>query len=512
MDELLDDISQELGSSEEVPLSPCVISVLQDPPTPLNSTVINDLNCNLGNNETSVEAAKKTKKRKDQDENTDDGSREVYLITYSRADVVKVAGRDKFGEIVTEQFNRADDVVEYWGCSAEIHRTVGIHFHLAIKLKTKRRFKEVRNRLKKLYHIDVDFQFFANYHQAYTYMKKYDTHFVVSENHPPFVNPPRTTKASKAKLKRTRPNGPPIKKKKQDPKSEPPSLTTDQVCKIVRDNNIGTELELYAFVAEQAALGKTDLEDYFYRKPSLKHHADIRATVNNIKTARDKLKRKNKSVMEIFREAKELPHDKDSVTGDTCDGKYFSSALEVLNLNNVTRKKFSDLVLNALTYGRGKGRNLMILGETNCAKSFMLMPLTKIFNCFMTPSKGNYNWVSAPSKEIIFLNDLRYDQDGDAKVMPWSTFLNFLEGATINVSMPKNRHAEDFEWSKRQPVFATAEHRIVRIVNNELKQGETNQMDQRWRFLNFKHQFLDQEVNYDIIPCGKCFAELILDV
>ena len=95
--------------------------------------------------------------------------------------------------------------------------------------------------------------------------------------------------------------------------------------------------------------------------------------------------------MEIIGEAKNSPCAVNPVTGAPCNGKYLTSALEVLSLNDIPRERFAELVLNSLTYGRGKGRNIMIIGETNCAKTFMLMPLTKIFDCFMTPSKGNYN-------------------------------------------------------------------------------------------------------------------------
>ena len=56
----------------------------------------------------------------------------------------------------------------------------------------------------------------------------------------------------------------------------------------------------------------------------------------------------------------------------------------------------------------------MICGPTNCAKSFILIPITKI----LTPSHGSYNWVDAPQKEIIFLNDIQYDIDGEKRVVP----------------------------------------------------------------------------------------------
>ena len=57
---------------------------------------------------------------------------------------------------------------------------------------------------------------------------------------------------------------------------------------------------------------------------------------------------------------------------------------------------------------------------------------------------------------------------------------------------------------------ATSEKRIIRIMGNEYKEGETNQMDERWTFMALKHQYKKGEINYDLIPCARCFAQLIL--
>ena len=128
----------------------------------------------------------------------------------------------------------------------------------------------------------------------------------------------------------------------------------------------------------------------------------------------------------------------------------------------------------------------------------------------MSPSEGTYNWVGAPEKEVIFLNDIRYEEDGEKKVMPWRIFLNFLEGAPINIAMPKNHYSKDYEWTERQPVFATAEHPITRIQNGQVNVSETAQMNERWTVVKFQHQYLGANVNYDLIPCKHCFAKLIL--
>ena len=106
------------------------------------------------------------------------------------------------------------------------------------------------------------------------------------------------------------------------------------------------------------------------------------------------------------------PCDTDAKLGIQSNGSWLACTLETLRHNNIDPKEFSNIVLNKLERGRGKGKNIMICGPTNCAKLFILLPLTKIYKCFMTPSQGIYNWVNAPDKEIIFLNDIRYEENG----------------------------------------------------------------------------------------------------
>ena len=119
------------------------------------------------------------------------------------------------------------------------------------------------------------------------------------------------------------------------------------------------------------------------------------------------------------------------------------------------------------------------LEEVICAKSFMLAPLQEIYDCFVSPSNSTFNFVGALEKEVLFFNDFRYKANGvgDKEFMVWSQLLNLLEGAPMNVAMPKNHFAQDVQWSKRPPIFATSDERISRILNGRLDKGETSQMD-----------------------------------
>ena len=87
--------------------------------------------------------------------------------------------------------------------------------------------------------------------------------------------------------------------------------------------------------------------------------------------------------------------------------------------------------------------------------------------------------MNASEKEIIFLNDIRYEDGGEKKVMPWNMFLNLLEGITVKISRPKNFYSQDFEWSERQLIFANAKNPIARFRDSKLDEGETQQKVQR---------------------------------
>ena len=366
--------------------------------------------------------------------------RTVYLVTYSKADVLKIQSRKQFAEIVAEQFNRNGNIVLQWASSVELHREEGVHYHLAIKLKAGRRFKQVKQNIHDSHGINLDFsEWHDNYYSAYTYATKFDSHFETSEGHPVLFNPPRTAAATSSKRKSAsvkrkilpsddKPSIEPLKKKEY----KLPRLNNEAVAKIILDNNVRSEKELCALAKTQAKEGKHDLQSYLYKHPNIKYRNDLIATVWKIEESEADIAREKKTLLQILEEARSKPCSVDK-KGNQCKGSWIVAALETLSRNSVSRQHFSSLVLNSLNHGRGKGRNFMICGPANCAKSFMLMPLTEIYRCFVTPSQGSYNWVEAPEKEVIFLNDLRYEKDGEKTVMPWNMFLNLLEGAPVNI-------------------------------------------------------------------------------
>ena len=118
--------------------------------------------------------------------------------------------------------------------------------------------------------------------------------------------------------------------------------------------------------------------------------------------------------------------------------------------------------------------------------------------------------MSVPKKEVILLNDLKYERDGDRKVMAWHQFLNLLDGSPDQVAMPKSFRASDIEWTAKQPIFASASKEIAKITaDGHLYKDETYQKAERWVIFKLYHKFVKPD--YSLIPCGHFFAELILE-
>ena len=92
---------------------------------------------------------------------------------------------------------------------------------------------------------------------------------------------------------------------------------------------------------------------------------------------------------------------------DQCNGKWLTCAKQVLRQNNFNISVFADSVREAIIKGRQKNNNIMLVGPTNCGKSFLLSPLELIFKTFMNPACEKYAWLELGDKEVAFLNDFR---------------------------------------------------------------------------------------------------------
>ena len=191
------------------------------------------------------------------------------------------------------------------------------------------------------------------------------------------------------------------------------------------------------------------LNDIVIKSKTRTDDEDFLDTAWLIEDAEMNASRAGKSCMEVLQETLSSECNVHLKTHAPCAKRWLIAALEVLSKNNTGPISFVRQVVNTLTKGRGKGSNLFIVGPENCAKSFMRMSLSIMFDCFLCPSNSKLNYVTAIDKEIMFFNDLRYGPNGkkDDRFLPWNQFLNLLEDAPVNVAMFKNVYASDQEWT-----------------------------------------------------------------
>ena len=141
----------------------------------------------------------------------------------------------------------------------------------------------------------------------------------------------------------------------------------------------------------------------------------------------------------------------------------------------------------ALLHGRKKGNNVMI-GPSNCGKTFLLKPLTEIFHCFPSPASGTFAWVGVEKAEVVLLNDLRWNDN----LIAWSV---------------KPFFAEDVLWSQKTPIFATSSSKVRKYDDGVMNDIETGMMEVRWKYFHFNKQIENPK---QIQACRKCFATFIL--
>ena len=148
----------------------------------------------------------------------------------------------------------------------------------------------------------------------------------------------------------------------------------------------------------------------------------------------------------------------------------------------------------------------MIVGPANCAKTFLLTPLTKLFETFSNPANDKYAWLGAEKAEIILLNDFRWSPE----MIAWKELLLLLEGQSVHLPSPKNHYSADICIDSDTPVFATGKSRITFVGKyNTTDAIENEMMAARWKVFDFFFQ-IAEENQRDVPSCSKCFSELIL--
>ena len=182
---------------------------------------------------------------------------------------------------------------------------------------------------------------------------------------------------------------------------------------------------------------------------------------------------------------------------------------------------FANCVYDLLECGRQKHKNVLLCGESNCAKTFLLDPLELVFkNTFHTPPSSTFGWLGVQDAQVIFLNDYRWkplDKKGD---ISFETFHLLLEGANTKLPAPMNSCAEHIYLPKTNdvPIFCTSGEpiRFWRHDPNEPQTSEhareTKMMAERWIDPPFLLTYeFTEENKVKCPPCAFCFCRMIIN-
>ena len=216
-------------------------------------------------------------------------------------------------------------------------------------------------------------------------------------------------------------------------------------------NKIKSQTKLLALADAQSKEGKKDLANFIL----CRSNKAIQELIDNtwcLQNARVKLDRKKSHI--------DLLHDARSAEcANGCSGEWIKCAREVLKNNNIHPVVFASVLKDLLTKGRGKFRNVMLVGCACSGKTFLLYPLCLLFKAFVNPASDKYAWVGAEESEVIYLNDFRWS----STLISWKDFLLLLKGHIIHLPAPKNQYSSDVCIDNDVSIFAGGAERHVSV-------------------------------------------------
>ncbi len=457
----------------------------------------------------------------------------VYIITYSQADRQIFPTRQAFGVACVAAFG-GGHVIKYFCSVMEPHENGGFHYHVAILLSESKRWKYARDYLEKTFGVNVNFssspQDHPFYEGAYMYVTKWDKNFFhghVQEKHPKkceldggkrgAIMRKANTASKKSAHNRRREKDAEQEKKKEEKQKRRKRMDKLDVVDFIIESNIETDEELLS-------AGKSRRDEYGDRDMLLfltnlgeKGRRDILRDAWKTKTSTEVVELRSKSRMDIIREV--LSNLDNCVCSQK--GMWLVLALDVCEKNHLEWKDVSNAFYDLLSNGRGKHRNIVLYGERNCAKTFLLEPLTYVFkNTFHTPPASAFGWLGVEDAQVIYLNDFRWKPSEGKKggSISWDALLRLLEGHHCSLPAPMNSRSEHIKLPATNdvPVFCTsrAVPRFWKENENEpqtpIHVTENKMMDERWfgKGIHLTHVF-EEDQKVDTPPCPFCFAKFV---
>ena len=453
--------------------------------------------------------------------------RRIYLVTYSQADTQKFPDAHSFGLAVATAFDNATGTskVQHWACSKERHpETGGFHYHATVSLTRGRRWLSVKNSIMDEHGIVVHFRDnYSDYYTAWQYIVKdlsaeqrressavyhqSDGHLDLTTVGYSKSSAMNAGKQRKQTTVTTTDDGhgreSTVRQTKTTTSSSSDarrkSLNSSAVADYVISNNLKSADEFMYSAKRRHDEGQDDLYDYILSRP-IKRTRELIDLTWQMEEVQDRVERAAKSRMDILQDASVMPCE------CAIPRQWTRCALELLFENGLDQQEYCNALRTALEKGRGKGRNMMLVGPANCGKTFMLAPLMVVFKTFSNPATTTYSLVGAELAEVIFLNDFRYEP----VVIGWGELLNMLEGQLVRLPAPKTHYSCDLVLDKDTPIFATSKDPITHV-----DERERQMMNCRWKVFRFTFQIPEEQQKQQqqtgpLKPCGSCFSQFVL--
>ena len=245
----------------------------------------------------------------------------VYLITYSQMEEELFPTRRSFVNAVFQSFT--DSSVVQWCCCLEQHISVGVHYHMVIKLGCSKWWISCKIFFQDSCEISVHFsEIHSNYYSAWKYSTKKHKHYIQGLDHPDLTNvgPPRMTMACIAiqtkRKKRAKhfdmdnvghihgqvsrdsdvDNNKAKRRKKQ--------MTSYELSEIALAKNMKSRTELLALAKQQKVEGKTDIAEFIVTQGA-EVVSEVLDTAWEMEHSTDDLEKAGKSRVQLLHEVRQ---------------------------------------------------------------------------------------------------------------------------------------------------------------------------------------------------------------
>ena len=131
--------------------------------------------------------------------------------------------------------------------------------------------------------------------------------------------------------------------------------------------------------------------------------------------------------------------------------------------------------------------------------------------CLKRGSLSAHACTQVPRAQVVLLEDFRYTGDDKHDLATRQVMLNWLEGFSIEIRMPKGEEdAEDISYVGDAPIFMTGPTQLMIFDKGRFNKSDTEMYDARINYFHYLHEL--RKPNYELskIKCPCCWSRMVL--